>query len=144
MPTRPTATSAHSVHVNGVRLHYGERGKGAPTLCWKRNLNLLHFVRATTCHLAGLCASAYGLASAGEQGAAMDAYRRLTHSCGMAMVPFPWTGVRATRVSPLMPRRAISPVALEGARRGQSALRHLSARTTRGLARQGERRTFCA
>jgi esterase len=33
MPKPSTVTSAQSVHVNGVRLHYDERGKGAPILC---------------------------------------------------------------------------------------------------------------
>ncbi len=33
MPTPSTATSARSINVNGVRLHYDERGNGAPILC---------------------------------------------------------------------------------------------------------------
>jgi pimeloyl-ACP methyl ester carboxylesterase len=33
MPTPSTATSARSVHVNGVRLYYEEHGTGAPILC---------------------------------------------------------------------------------------------------------------
>jgi esterase len=33
MPTPTTATSAQSVHVNGVRLYYEEHGSGAPILC---------------------------------------------------------------------------------------------------------------
>jgi esterase len=32
-PTEATPTSAQSVTVNGVRLHYDERGEGAPILC---------------------------------------------------------------------------------------------------------------